>query len=477
MSKYQLKRSTPQKQGVKPEAVMNFINELEQSRLPDMSQDIHSFMLLRHGYVIAEGSWEPYRMDIPHALFSLSKSFTSTAIGIAAFEGLLSVEDLVVSYFKKECPYPTDLQSKMCIKHLLTMSTGQAKEPTNDMLYREDGDWVKTFFEASVEKEPGTEFLYNSGATYILSVILQRVTGFKVVEYLKPRLFEPLGIENPVWKECPMGYNAGGFGLNLKTEDIAKLGQLYLNKGLWDGKRILPEKWVDEAVRFHISNGGKPDIDWCQGYVYQFWRCTHDSYRGDGAFGQYSIVMPKFNMVLAITGGLSNMQKPLNFLWDNILPGITDEVSSEAEQYECLSEKLTSLKVLMPIGQSTSHLSQAIADKRFQLNDNQDKFDHVAFHFYDDYIQMIICSSEQEQVLKIGIGHWMENYLIRKGYREHVFMTGIWKDSNTLLIQCRFIETPYAFIYQFVFDNQKVSMSSKINVTFGDAKVDEELCR
>lgn len=473
----QLKRSTPEQQGVRSQAILNFINELEKTRKQDMSQDYHSFMLLRHGSVIAEGWWEPYRREMPHAMFSLSKSFTSTAIGFAVAEGLLSVEDPVVSYFKKECPKPEGFLAKMRIKHLLSMSTGHVVDTTKFMLYSEDGDWVKAFFKVPVDKEPGTHFLYNTGATYMLSVILQRVTGLKLVDYLRPRFFEPLGISNPVWMECPRGYNTGGYGLSVVTEDVAKLGQLYLNKGVWEGRQLLPGTWVEEATGFHSNNGSDPDSDWTQGYGYQFWRCRHNAYRGDGAFGQYCVVMPEADMVMVITGGLSDMQLPLNILWKEILPEITDAVLPEASDYTRLMEKLNSLKVLMPAGQKQSRLIPMISEKTIRLDKNPDRFETVAFSIEQDRIHMTFGTGEQNQDLVAGIGHWKENYHESKGGRKHVFLTGIWQDEATLLLQRRYVETPYAVQYLFEFKDDQVNMTSKVNVTFGDARWDQELCK
>ncbi|MBW7461807.1 serine hydrolase, partial [Paenibacillus sepulcri] len=150
---------------------------------------------------------------------------------------------------------------------------------------------------APVEHEPGTHFVYNSGATYMLSAILQKVTGQTLLEYLQPRLIEPLGIKGAAWDVCPRGINVGGWGLNVTTEDIARFGQLYLQKGMWNGQRLLTEEWIAEATSSQISNGDGGVNDWAQGYGYQFWRCRHGVYRGDGAFGQFCIVMPEQDAV------------------------------------------------------------------------------------------------------------------------------------------------------------------------------------
>ena len=180
--------------------------------------------------------------------------------------------------------------------------------------------WTKTFLAQPVPFKPGTHFLYNTSATYMLSAIVQKATGQTVLDYLTPRLFEPLGIENPTWETSPQGISAGGYGLSIRTEDIAKFGQLYLQKGKWHGKQLVPAAWVEAATARQTSNGSNPKSDWDQGYGYQFWRCRHGAYRGDGAFGQYCIVLPEQDAVIAITSGVKDMQAVLNLVWDKLLP-------------------------------------------------------------------------------------------------------------------------------------------------------------
>ena len=156
----------------------------------------------------------------------------------------------------------------------------------------------------------------------MLSAIVQKVTGETVFNYLRPRLFDPLGIENPTWDASPQGITFGGVGLNIRTEDIARFGQLYLQKGQWNGKQLLPASWVETATARQTSNGSDPTSDWDQGYGYQFWRCRHGFYRGDGAFGQYCIVMPDQDAVVAITSGTRNMPAIMNLVWDKLLPAM-----------------------------------------------------------------------------------------------------------------------------------------------------------
>ncbi|MDF2540512.1 MAG: beta-lactamase [Herbinix sp.] len=475
MNEFLLERSTPEQQGVKSGSILSFLQAVEQCRSKDMGQDFHSFMMLRHGYVIAEGWWGPYQKEIPHILFSLSKSFTSTAIGFAVSEGLLSVEDLVVSYFKEEYPNPSGNWNKMRIKHLLNMSTGHVEDTTDFFFKREDGNWVKAFLEVPVEKEPGTHFLYNTGATYMLSVILQRVTGQKLIDYLRTRLFEPLGIEKPVWEECPMGYNTGGFGLSVRTEDIAKFGQLYLNQGIWNGKQLLPKAWIEEATTSHISNGDNPESDWNQGYGYQFWRCRHDIYRGDGAFGQFCIVMPKEDVVIAITGGMKDMQLPLNLVFEHLLPGITNETLTEGSDTTTLKEKLNSLQVMLPDGMKQSEIIPKINGRCFPLRDNMYQFETITFQFETDKILLKILSKGKEQELEIGIGYWTKGFMENDRGKIPVMLTGIWQENTKLSLSCRYIETPFADQMIVSFQNDQIQIAMKENVGFSEPTWNEVL--
>src|SRR5207253_102063 len=224
---------------------------------------LHSFMLLRHGHVVAEGWWAPYNADSPHALYSLSKSFTSTAVGLAISDEKLSLDDEVLKFFPDDAPAdPSGNLKSMRVSDLLRMSTGHQAEPGRTP----DQPWTKTFLAQPVPFKPGTHFLYNTSATYMLSAIVQKATGQTVLDYLRPRLFEPLGIERPTWETSPQGVSTGGYGLSIRTRDIASFGQLYLQKGKWQGKQLVPEAWIEAATARQTSNGSNPKSDWDQGY-------------------------------------------------------------------------------------------------------------------------------------------------------------------------------------------------------------------
>jgi CubicO group peptidase (beta-lactamase class C family) len=264
-------------------------------------------------------------------------------VGLAVAEGKLSVDDPVLKFFPDDAPaQPSDKLKAMRVRDLLTMSTGHQTEPK----LTADDTWVKSFLAHPVEHKPGAHFQYNSPATYTCSAIVQKLTGQTVLDYLVPRLFQPLGIEGAEWSTSPQGISAGGWGLFLKTEDIAKFGQLYLQKGQWSGKQIVPAAWVEQATARQVSNGSDPSKDWDQGYGFQFWRCRHGAFRGDGAFGQFCIVMPEQDAVVAITADTKDMQAELNIVWEKLLPAFKNAaLPPNPEEQEKLKQATTNLAV------------------------------------------------------------------------------------------------------------------------------------
>ncbi|MBR5989397.1 serine hydrolase [Prevotella sp. lc2012] len=295
--------------------------------------DVHSVMIVKDGAVIYSHWQSKGAPNVPHVLHSVSKTFTATAVGLAIAEGRLNLTDKVVSFFPDKLPNEvSDNLMAMTIRDLLTMTCGHDDEPNQSK--REE--WVKTFLAHPVKHTPGTFYLYNSLGTYMLSAIVQKVTGEKVLDYLTTRLFEPLHIDKPRWDESPQGISAGGWGLYLKTEDLAKMGQLLLQNGKWKGKQIIPAEWVYEMSKKQVEsiNPGtrleqaeergmtKETSDWMQGYGYQMWRCRPGCFRADGARGQYIIVVPDKNAVIAITSDVEDLQGELNLVWEKILPAI-----------------------------------------------------------------------------------------------------------------------------------------------------------
>jgi CubicO group peptidase (beta-lactamase class C family) len=328
-----LPRSTPAEQGVDAAGIDAFIAAVA----PMADAELHSLMVLRHGRVVAETWWEPYTPQAPHLLYSLSKSFTSTALGFAVAEGLVDLDATVLSYFPEFDARVTDERSRSIrVRHIAAMASGHDDETIDRALAAGDGDMLLGFLLIPPDQEPGTVFAYNQPCTYSLSAIIQRVSGGSLTEYLRPRLYEPLGIPAYGWRTDVLGREIGYAGLHAPTEAIAKVGQLYLRNGEWDGRPLLPAGWVAEATRSHVTPN-RPDPDWNQGYGFQFWHSRH-GYRGDGAYGQFMLILPEADAVVAITSQSPDMQGVLNAAWDHLLPALTAESGAPGPWSPALSK-------------------------------------------------------------------------------------------------------------------------------------------
>ncbi len=458
-----LPRSSPELQGVLSKGIRQFVAAASTSGL-----GWHSFMLLRHGHVIAEAWWKPFDSRYTHTLYSLSKSFTSTAIGLLVKEGKLNIEDKVTSFFPDNLPAtPDNNLQQMKVKHLLTMNTGHA-EDTMPKFRASANEWTKTFLAQPVAFEPGTHFLYNTGATYMLGAILYKITGKTLEAYLAPRLFHPLEIKGYDWEKSPQGLNTAGYGLRVKTEDIAKFGQLYLQKGKWNGKEILPESWVNEATSYQTKSQ-EGNGDWSQGYGYQFWRCKPGFYRGDGAYGQFCIVMPEQDAVLAITSESWDMQKSMTTVWENLLPAIQGGTLPEnKEDLTVLSTELKALSLPVVKGNITSASAPKYHDKKFMLESNDFSATGLFFLFSGESCRLTITTPQKNTMLQFGWESWLTNednavYVFKVPGRIHMPSkmagTATWINENTLQLNARFVDAMHGDTITCVFDNNKLTVS------------------
>lgn len=482
-----LPRSLPETQGVASAGLLDFVNAVENAKL-----NVHSVMVVRHGRVVAEGWWAPYAPELKHTLYSLSKSFTSSAVGMAVAEGRLTVEDKVVSFFPQDVPATISPNlAAMRIKDLLTMTTGHDKDTTGALRTGADKNWIKSFLAQPVDHEPGTHFVYNSGATYMLSAIVQKRTGKTVLAYLTPRLFEPLGIVGADWEVDPNGINTGGWGLRVRTEDIAKFGQLYLQKGEWNGKRLLPASWIADATRYEVMSAGggaRPaaENDWLQGYGYQFWRCRHDAYRGDGAHGQFCIVMPKEDTVIAITSETSDMQAILNHVWNHLLPAVQGVGVSAADNAP-LKQKLASLALPIPAVQSASPLISRIDTKTYAIGDNPMRVKAVSLNFGKDGVIFTMQDDRGSHRINSGAGRWVEGETdlstlplklsptpVPGETKTRIAASSTWTDANTFVMTVRFIETAHYETITCQFDKENLQVEFRKSLAIINPSVKDD---
>jgi CubicO group peptidase (beta-lactamase class C family) len=474
-----LPHSTPEEQGVSSTAILAFLAAIAKSK-----HEFHSFMLVRNGHVIAEGWWPPYRVRANHTLYSLSKSFVSTAVGFAVTEGKLKINDLVTSFFPEDLP--ADVSENLAalrVKHLLTMSVGHKTDSTP--IITKEQNWAKAFLALPIVHPPGTAYLYDSGSSYMLSAILQKVTGQKVIDYLRPRLFEPLKIEEMTWETCPRGINTGGWGLSLQTESIAKFGQFYLQKGAWNGKQLLPVAWVEEATTFKIQQPApkgedlekaKMTSDAVQGYCYQFWRCKHNAYRATGAYGQVSIVIPDHNAVVAITCESTNTQGELDLVWDLLLPAMTDHpLPPDRLSQDRLRQTLAALSLPLPDGKAKSPLAAKISGKTFKTDTNDKGVQSVSFRFHGGSCAFTLNDAQGEYAIHCGLGKWVEGISNMPGTPPKITVgdlrpckvaaSGAWQDENTFGMIWRFYEAAHSEIVTCHFDGDKVRVEYMDSIT------------
>ncbi len=466
-----LPRSTPEVQGVGSPSLLEFVNALDAQ-----IEGMHSVMIVRHGQVIAEGWWAPYAAEHNHVLYSLSKSFTSTAVGFAVTEGKLSLDDDVLKFFPGDAPSePGGNLRAMRVRDLLTMSTGHQDEPPTGPQEVS----AKSFLAQPVPHIPGTHFKYNTPATFMQSAIVQKVTGQTVLEYLQPRLFAPLGIEHPVWDTNFEGISLGGYGLRVRTEDIAKFGQFYLQKGWWNGKPLLPAAWITMASSKQVSNGSNPNSEWNQGYGFQFWRCRHNAFRGDGAFGQYCLVMPDQDAVIAITSGISDMQAVLNLIWDTFLPACNPGAlpANPAAEGQ-LARRLARLELAPARGAESSGTAAKVLNRKMVFPSNDQKVESISLKSADDgkALELVLRTDGKDTKIRAGSGEWSKGRApFNAGYLaqfpdEPVAGRFAWPAEDILAVKVCAYETPFNVTMKFTFEGDQVTFDSEANVSFGPRK-------
>lgn len=457
-----LPRSTPELEGVSSAGIIDFINAADTSGLEN-----HSFMMLRHGKVIAEGWWKPYGPDYKHIMFSASKTFTATAVGLAVSENRLKVTDKIISFFPYSLPDTiSEYMKGMTVKDLLTMSAGQDPEPS---AWGANGDWMTLFLSTAPKYKPGTVFKYNNMATFMLSAIVQQVTGETVFNYLMPRIFKPLGIRGIDWDLNPQGISMGMIGLRLRTEDLAKFGQLLSNGGVWNGKQLISKEWIKEATAFQIKNSDEPEekrslSDWGQGYAYQMWRGKNNTVRLDGMGGQFVVLIPDKDAIVVFTANNTNTQKQLDLIHKYLIPAIKSDKALAAAPalQEEMVKKASALTIKSGFEKSSEYgFEKSVSGKEFILSENDNKIQSVYFSFKNGDCTFAIKRDNAVSSIKAGGKEWqMSNTLStsllappRSNFSKSVDASYsilkpvikvaaqyAWTDEKTLEITGRFVE-------------------------------------
>ncbi len=446
MSVSDLPRSSPESQGVDPAGILAFLDTLESAR--DIA--MHSLMIIRHGQVVADGWWSPYLAEQAHLLYSLSKSFTSTAAAFAVAEGVLDLDATVLSYFPELDSEIIDRRSRsILVRHVAAMASGHLEETIEQAKALDRVEPVRGFLLIPPDQEPGSVFAYNQPCTYTLAAIVQRQTGQTLTEYLRPRLFDPLGIGEVGWQQHPDGRDIGYTGLHATTDAIARLGLLYLQGGVWNGQRLVSQEWVAEATRVQVTTPNQPNPDWRRGYGFQFWMSRY-GYRGDGAYGQFCVVLPELDAIIATTAETENMQGILDAVWTHLVPSMTAGTVGPSPVAEQLAARLDQLQLAAFQAKPAPDSSAAAwAEASFLpaggVCQAQPTLAAVQLQRRDELWQLTLVESDGVVGAPVGTGGWRTNLTETDHGRTGVplAVSGGWTDEDTFGAEVIFLETPH----------------------------------
>lgn len=442
---------TPEEGGIPSSAILGFVEKLESKGLC-----MHSFLVIRNGKIAAEGYWKPFDVNRKHRMYSVSKSFVSVAIGLMEEEGLLSLDDRVVSFFPDKLPaegvHP--YIEKMKIRDLLRMASAHEKTTYKIM---EIDDWLRTFFAVKPSHQPGAVFSYDTSASYTLAAIVERLSGMPILDYMRPRLLDPIGFsEDAYFLKCPMGISHGGSGLICTSRDLAKFALTCMNEGRFGGEQLIPAKYIKAATSRQIdNNAANTYIEGQQGYGYQFWRCRNNGFACLGMGNQVAICLPDKDFVLVTTadtqsdsGGHSTI---FDALWDEIYPHISTEALPEDNAaYNELCEKIGSLAISVVEGSTSSPVSEKASGCKYRLPDNEMGLSWVRFSFRGDEGVFEYENREGKHKLAFGLGKHITQKFPENNY--DCMTSAAWTDENSLLI------------YSYIIDDYFATL--KINVVF-----------
>lgn len=483
-----LPRAAPTTKGVDPRGVSAFLDAAAATPL-----ELHGFMLYRRGAVVAEGWWAPYRADRPHMLHSLVKSVTGTGVGLALDAGLLSLDDRVVDFFTEELPRPVDERlAAMTVRHLLTMATGHRTGLSGGEWRRITTSWVREFFKEPLVEPPGQRFIYSSATSYMLSAIVQKVTGQTLHDYMTPRLFEPLGLGPMAWDKCPNGINTGGNGISCTTADLIKFGALHLNGGVWNGRRLLSADWIAMATRPSFTNvslgvfdgrryrpATKDDPPSAQhireGYGYQWWTGPGGAYYAAGLFGQYAYVLPQQQAVIALTAAVGSSHHRLpELIWRHLVPAMTDTVPADAAGAErAVATRLAGLQLLPTAPYRDSPRAATISGRVFRMAPNEDQVSAVSLTFADGRCSVAIEDHRGRHTVVAGLGTPIESDTTVTGNRLHheyqpdrmrVVASGTWDDPDSFRMTWTFVETAFRDTVVCRFGDGTMTLDRSVNV-------------
>lgn len=463
----ELQRSTPEAEGVPSKAVIALFDSI--TALP--KTDIHSVMVLRHGKVIAEIYPAPFAPEYRHTMFSCSKTFVGAAVGLAIADNRLRLTDRVGTFFPELLPDSVSANlADMTVRDLLTMTSGI----TPDWNMRNNTpDWIRTYLAKPV-KTPGKKFQYDSICSYVLSAIVQKVTGMTLLDYLKLKLFTPMNITDVAWEISPEGVNTGGWGLYIQSESLAKFGLLLLNGGVWEGKQLLPASWVKQMTTRQIED-----------YGYQMWMCEYPgAVRLDGALGQYVLIIPDKDMVVVITECmLIDGKTQRRLVWNRLLPQVQDTVLTPGKDYKLLQKKQNAYQLPLVQGKAASSIAREYAGKRITLENNKYGWQSLSLQFKQKEVVMTVTDKAGVTYdLLFGYKQWLKTstdvyppYSVAavgafKGIEGPFWVAGsyAWLSPTTLQLKAHYVNWISALGITFRFEDDNILLNVTENYTSGN---------
>lgn len=473
----------PEQVGISSKKIENFIADFRESGI-----EVHSLMIIRSDKVAFESWAEPYSPDVPHMMYSVSKSFTSTAIGFAVDEGLLTLETRVVDIFPEYRNEKDKNLEALNVHHLLSMQSGKSVSVFSD---KGKNRWLEDFINSPWGFAPGDgHWEYISENQYVLCAMLTKVTGMSVTEYLTPRLFEPLGIDVPFWEHDNNGIEAGGWGLFLKTEDLARFMFCYQHNGVYAGKQVIPAKWVELAQKAWGDNSIQNDAPDAQsGYGYCFWRCGGiNGYRADGMFSQFGIIAQDYDSIFVMTAGEIDEQKTRDCIWRHFPKCV---IEPDSEPTPEIKPALSPLDDDLP-AIKRSPLEAEIADRTIKFKKNlllntvgfpqsvlplpivymsgyrAGNINNVVFSFTENECSFSWSEGDEKNTVICGMDGVPRKTPMTLAYMNFTaFATAAWISDNELEIHIRPVESVCQRILKFTFDGNNVDMkpSSKMPIS------------
>jgi len=459
-----LPRASASTVGVDPDRVIAFLDDIETAGL-----ELHGLMLHRNGHVATEGwSW-PYDPARPRVLHSVAKSFTACAIGLAIDEGLLKLEDKVISFFPDHLPSVADPKlGNMTVEHLLMMRTGHESNTSGSIWRSISSSWITEFFKIALVHEPGTHYAYTSAASYMLSAIITRVTGQTMHDYLRPRLFEPLSIYDESWDIGPDGINPGGNGLTARPVDMLKLGILHAQSGLWNGQRVLPADWVSAATQAQGGPGSR--------YGYHWAIRPREAFSAVGVFVQMVSVFPKHNATLAVVAAMKGSAELIPHIERHFPSAFTTDIRSDPEADARLVRRLALLgREPLLVSAGSKHITGS-ATLDFAMEHNAQGVSRLSFEFYYDAVTLHLIDAAGAHSMVVGLERWitgrtdMPGRDLHHGYelKDAEVVTGArWLDANTLEMSWIFVATAFRDTVRCVFQNDRMTFARSVNVNSG----------